>query len=205
MMLLDVGGGLDRLDESRLDLFVGQAFLIVEDDDVANARQPLLEVVADAKDLFDGDRRTGDRLLLLQQTALDALGDRNLALAGEKWDDGHLAQVHAHGIVRLLERAGGKVELALFPVGSLLLDLVPRILEELLVRFADLDAFGADDVENGLDLVRRADLGRQQAIDVVVGQVLLLFAHFEKFFDLIRVFLVDRQVPYPPSLTVAVP
>ena len=31
-----------------------------------------------------------------------------------------------------------------------------------------------------------------------------IFPNFEKFLDLIRVFLVDRQVPYPPSLTVAV-
>ena len=48
--------------------------------------------------------------------ALDALGDLDLALAGEERHRAHLAQVHAHRVVGLVERAGGEVELdALLP------------------------------------------------------------------------------------------
>src|SRR5439155_23764316 len=57
--------------------------------------------------------------------ALDPLGDLYLALAGEEGHRPHLAEVHAHGVVRLVERPRGEVQL-----GPLLaLRLLPELLD----------------------------------------------------------------------------
>ena len=56
----------------------------------------------------------GVREMTLQHrllAALDALGDLDLALAGEQRHRAHLAQVHADGVVGLVEGARGEVEL----------------------------------------------------------------------------------------------
>ena len=50
-------------------------------------------------------------LMTDELAALDALGDRHLALAGEQRHGAHLAQVHADGVVGLVERARREVEL----------------------------------------------------------------------------------------------
>src|SRR5699024_12465660 len=47
-------------------------------------------------------RRSSDLLA----AGLDALGDRDLALAREQFDGAHLAQIHAHGIVGALAGLG---------------------------------------------------------------------------------------------------
>jgi len=44
--------------------------------------------------------------------ALDALGDRDFALARQQRDGAHLAQIHADGIVRLFQRTRCQVEVA---------------------------------------------------------------------------------------------
>jgi hypothetical protein len=38
------------------------------------------------------------------------MGERDFAFAGEQRDGAHLAEVHADGVVGLLEHAGGEVE-----------------------------------------------------------------------------------------------
>ena len=50
--------------------------------------------------LLDGDRAVEHGLEHLALAVLDALGDLDLALAGEQRDRAHLAQVHADGVAR---------------------------------------------------------------------------------------------------------
>ena len=58
-------------------------------------------------------------LMTDELAALDALGDRHFALAGEQRHRAHLAQVHADGVVGLVEGARREVELhALFGRGG---------------------------------------------------------------------------------------
>ena len=60
------------------------------------SRLPRADVVTDREQLLDGDgdlQDLGQRGVL---AGLDALGDLDLALAGEQRDRAHLAQVHAH-------------------------------------------------------------------------------------------------------------
>jgi hypothetical protein len=52
-------------------------------------------------------------LMTDELAALDALGDLDLALAGEQRHRAHLAQVHADRVVGLVERARREVELDL--------------------------------------------------------------------------------------------
>ena len=59
------------------------------------------------QDLFEDDRVVGERLVDLGLALLDALGDADLALAVEQLDRPHLAQVHAHGVVGLLDGLAG--------------------------------------------------------------------------------------------------
>ena len=83
----------------------------VEGDDFLDVADAALEVFAQAYDLANHDRRARDGLHHAELPALDALGDLDLALAGQQRNGAHLAQIHADGIVGLLERAGREVEL----------------------------------------------------------------------------------------------
>jgi hypothetical protein len=107
-------------------------------------------------------------------TALDALGDGDLALAGQKLDRAHLAQVHAHrvvGAVELFGLAGGERDLAarggLDHVGrALVLSVLVR-----LVVLDDVDAHFREHRHHVLDLLRADLLGRQDGVELVVGDV----------------------------------
>ena len=126
--------------------------------------------------------------------ALDALGDLDLALAGEQGHGAHLAQVHADGVVGLVEGPRGQVEL-----GPLLaLGLLPV----LLLGVHDLDAHGPEHGEDVVELVGGAELGRQHVVDFFVEKVALLLAHRDELPYLV-VFFFDRKAhrplyPFPP-------
>ena len=91
------------------DLF-GELFF-VEGDDFLDVADAAAEVFAEADDLADDDGRARDGLHDADLAALDALGDFDFALAGEQRNGAHLAEVHADGVVGLLEGAGREVEL----------------------------------------------------------------------------------------------
>src|SRR3712207_9530822 len=62
-----------------------------------------VEGVGPADDGVEGDRAFAKPPDHRVAAGLDALGDRDLALAGEKLHRAHLAQVHADGIVRAVD------------------------------------------------------------------------------------------------------
>ena len=77
-----------------------------EIDDVAEQNLAFVQLVAPDDDGLEGERafaQPGDHRLA---AGLDALGDGDLALARQKLDGAHLAQIHAHRIVGALGRLG---------------------------------------------------------------------------------------------------
>ena len=99
----DARGSRDGLASSPLDLGRALAFGAriggLEVDDVAQEDLAVVQLVAPDDDGLEGERalaEPGDHRLA---AGLDALGDGDLALAGEQLDRAHLAQVHAHGVV----------------------------------------------------------------------------------------------------------
>ena len=91
--VLGVGAGIGRLevdDVAQQDLALGQ--LVAPDDDGLEGEGAFAEA---------GDHRLA--------AGLDALGDGDLALAGQKLDRAHLAQIHAHRIVGAVGRLLGGV------------------------------------------------------------------------------------------------
>jgi hypothetical protein len=84
----------------------------VEVDDVTQQHLALAQALAPIEQSAIGERALGDAADHHVAPGLDALGDRDLALAGEQLDAAHLAQIHAHGIVGaadigVVEIAGG--------------------------------------------------------------------------------------------------
>ncbi len=96
---------------ARRDLLVGDLFF-VEDHQLAHRALAALELLAHLDDFLRDLRRARDRLDDRQLALLDALRDRDFALAREQRHRAHLAQVHADRVVRLVERARREVEVA---------------------------------------------------------------------------------------------
>ena len=59
----------------------------------------------DLQDLFENDAVLRERLVDFALALLDPLGDVHFALAIEQFDRPHLAQVHADGVIRLVDDA----------------------------------------------------------------------------------------------------
>ena len=75
-------------------------------DDVAQEHLSFVQLIAPDDDRLEGERAFAQPRDHRLAAGLDALGDRDLALAREELDRAHLAQVHAHGIVGALARLG---------------------------------------------------------------------------------------------------
>ena len=183
-LLLDLPGAL-------LDPLFGD-LLVVEDHQLANRPVTGMEAVPELDDVLGDERRARNRLDDGELSALDAAGDFDLALAGEQRHRAHLAEVHADGIVGLVERTGREVELELLGAlgGPVEAFFVPEIL---LIRVDDLDAGAAEGIEEVVELVRRGDFRRQQLVHLVVQEVALLLADRDELPHFVVSFL-DRQV-----------
>ena len=153
-------------------------------------RSSFLSAIAHLMIARGDGRRARDRLDDGELAALDALGDLDFAFAREQRDRAHLAQVHADGVVGLVERAGRQVELELLgPFAGAVEQLVFAVL---LLGVDDLDAGAAERAEQVVELVRRGDVGRQQLVDLVVEQVALFLADGDELLYFV-VFFFDRQ------------
>ena len=76
-------------------------------DELVDDARVAARVLEELQDLLEDDRVVGERLVDLGLALLDALGDADLALAVEELDGAHLAQVHAHRVVGLLDGLAG--------------------------------------------------------------------------------------------------
>ncbi len=147
-----------------------------EIDDVAQQNLAVVQLVAPDDDGLEGERalaQPGDHRLA---AGLDALGDGDLALAGEKLDRAHLAQIHAHGIVGALggllggglglgDRGGGNHGAG--RIGGPLLARGRRLLG--LVGVDDVDAHVGEHRHGVLDLLGGYLLGGEHLVQLVIG------------------------------------
>ena len=155
------------------DLF-GELFF-VEGDDFLNVANATAQVFAETDDLSNDDGRSRDGLHDAHLAALDALGDFDFALAGEQGDGAHLAEVHADGVVGLLEGSGREVELyvvGLFAGFGLVLVAVAC---ELGFAGQDVDALRVDGCEKVIEIVGCGDVTGEEVVDLAEGEIPLLF------------------------------
>ncbi len=135
-------------------------------------------------------RRTRDGLHDAELAAFDALGDFDFALAGEQGHGAHLAQVHADGVVGLLEGAGREVEFDVVGVFAGLVIGVAVVGVELGAAAAfgeDIDALGVDGGHQVIELVGRGNVAGEEVVDFAEGEVALLLAGVD---DMVYVFFV---------------
>ncbi len=134
------------------------------------------------EDLGDRRRAGGNRLDHVLQAVLDALGDFDLALAGQQFDRSHLAHVHAH-------RVGGAAELGIdrgqrlfrFQLDFLFIDGGGRLLGQQQILAGrrlveDLDVHVVERRDDRLDLLGIHHVIGQVVVDFGVGQVAAFLA-----------------------------
>ncbi len=168
----DVDAAGSGADTGLQDLF-GELFF-VEGDDFLDVADAAAEVFAEADDLANDDGRARDGLHDAELAALDALGDFDFALAGEQGNGAHLAEVHADGVVGLLEGSGREVEL--YVVGLFAgFGLVLVAATAALFPGEDIDALGVDGGEKVIEVVGGGDVTGEEVVDLAVGEIPLLF------------------------------
>ena len=117
--------------------------------------------------------------------ALDALGDLDLALAREQGHRAHLAQVHAHGVVGLVEGARGEVELgALLASSAFSRNFCSESTTSMPIdpNMEKMSSSSSDElISDG-----------QHVVHLLVEEVALLLAHRDELPDLVVLFF-DRQ------------
>jgi hypothetical protein len=136
---------------------------------------------------------TRNRLDHGQLAALDSPRDLDFALAREERDGAHLAQVHPHRVVRLVERPGREIELQFLGALPRPVDGLGIVAQVFLVRIDDLDTGAAKGIEQVVELVRRRDFRRQELVDLVVQEVTLFLADVNELTYFV-VLLFERQV-----------
>ena len=187
-----LGRFLDALDHRRL-LGLGAGIGRFEIDDLAQQDLRFVELVAPDDDGLEGQRAFAQARDHRLAAGLDALGDGDFALARQKLDRAHLAQIHAHRIVgavgRLFLGGGGGDRRA-----GLLGQLVGVFLGvgggvgglgllALLVVLDDVDAHVGEHRHRVLDLLGGHFLRGQHRIQLVHGDIAALLGGLDHLLD----------------------
>src|SRR5690606_28425126 len=141
------------------------------------------------QDQLDGAGEQRERGLDLAQALLDALGDRDLALAGQQLDRTHLAHVHARRIGGAATLGGDAGQRGRGFLGGRVIDLAVGTAigeqQRLGIRrnLVHLDAHAVDHADDVLDLLRIDDVVREVIVDFGIGQVALLQTLADQRFD----------------------
>ena len=172
-MLQDHFDTANRRPHPGLQNLFRQLFLVERDYflDIADAAAKIL---AQGNNLPDDNRRTRDRFHDAQLPALNPLGDFNLALASEQRNGTHLAQIHAHGVVCLLQRTGREIKfyiLRLFAGLRLVFVAVAPLIP------TQLNTLRVDRRQQVIQVIGRGDIAGQQVINLAKGEVTLLLAN----------------------------
>src|SRR5215472_7799561 len=178
-----IGWPLEPVTGAGMALASGTGIGRFEVDDVAQEDLTLVKLVAPNDDGLERERalaEPGDHRLA---AGLDALGDRDLALTREQLHRAHLAQIHAHWIVRALGRL-----LGLRLGRDLLLDLdqFAALALALFVGLLGLYHVHAHLAEHGqhiLGLLGIDLLGGQYRVDLVMGDVAARLGGADELFD----------------------
>src|SRR5262249_29429207 len=159
-------------------------------DDLLDDARVAARVLEQLEDLLEDDRVVGERLVDLGLALLDALRDADLALAVEQLDRAHLAQVHAHRVVGLLDGVASLFR-GLGGVGRAAAGRTVRIRD-------DFDAQLEEALVDQLELLgdgRR--LVREDRVDLLVEQIALLPTALHEQLDFGKLFLNRRQLRHP--------
>ena len=188
LLVLDerVDAGDGGFDAGLHDIF--RELFLVEDDDFFYVAHAALEVFAEGDDLADDDGRAGDGLEHAELAALDALGDFDFAFAGEQRNGAHFAQIHAHGVVGLLERARRQVELDIFALFKF--EVLVGAELGAVEQVNALCANGGDEV---VEVVGGADLIWQDVVDIAVGEIAFFLADLDEAVNVVFEFVVNCQ------------
>ena len=163
-----------------LVFLAGEFRLLRKSDDLANAHLSGRQLFAHFYQLADGDRRSGNSFLSLDLAALDPLRDGDFTFASQQRHHAHLAQIQPHRIVGLLQGSGGKIQfqivVAFFIVGG----DGRRLLDQALVGIGHMNVRRVQFLKYVFDIVRRYDILRQFAIQIVVRQKFFVSAQLQQ-------------------------
>ena len=162
----------------------GQLFqhVVVEaGDDLGQALLAFLVQRVVLEELLDGPRKRAQRGQHLVEAFLDALGDLDLALAGEQLHGAHLAHVHAHRVggaaalgVQGGQRGGGLLGRGVVHVTATVGLAGQQQLLGIGRGLVDLDAHAVDHADDVFQLLRIDQIVGQVVVDLGIGQVALL-------------------------------
>ncbi len=191
---LAVGFDLFRALELRRSLGLGAGIGGFEIDDLAQKSRAFVEFVAPDDQRLEGQRafaQAGDHRLA---AGLDALGDGDFAFARQKLDRTHLAQIHAHRVVRAVGRLfllGGRQLRALRRRKFAALAVTVAVVVAVLGRGRLFGVLVLDDVDTHvgqhghgvLDLLGGDFLRRQDRVQFIHGDIAALLGGLDHFFD----------------------
>jgi hypothetical protein len=145
----------------------------------------------------EGDRALAQAPDHRVAAGLDALGDGDLALAGEQFDRTHLAKIHADGIVGAIDRLLlllDDVALALAGLAAVVGAVVDLgFVAVLVVGFLGLDDVDAHLAQRGHDVLDLLVLVlRQRLVQLVISDVAALLAAGDQLLDR-RIVEVDQR------------
>ena len=182
-----------RADRRRDGLGVRAGIGRLEVDDLAQEDLALVELVTPDDDGLEGERalaQAGDHGLA---AGLDALGDGDLALAGQQLHRAHFPQIHTHGVIGAINRLlglglGRNLVLDLDQLAGLAFGLFLGLLALafLLARLLGLDhvhAHLAEHREHVLDLLGIDLVRGQDRVDLVMGDVAALLGAADQLLD----------------------
>ena len=192
-MLCQVVDAVERIFQALGDNFIGHLFF-VEGDNFLDAAHALAQVLAQRDDFVDDDGRARNGFENAVLPALDALGDFHLALAREQRHGAHLAQVHAHRIVGLLQRPGREVQINFF-TGLKFFGLV-KAGRRRFGAFNDIDTLGANGGQKIVEIFRRVHVMRDEIIGLIVGEIALLFSRIDQLLNIVKFIVQSQVVPF---------
>ena len=162
--------------------------LLVEDHHFFHVAHAALQVFAQRCHFADHDRRTRNRLEHAVLATLDALGDLHLALARQQRHSSHLAQIHAHRVVRLLQRSRRQIQLDVFA----LLQLKVFVAGEFR-SVEQVNALRSNRRDQIVQIVGRTNLIRQRVVHFAVGEIALLLAGLDQTMHVLFKLVFNRQ------------
>src|ERR1700722_10544137 len=194
-LFVELGHGIDlagELVQAILQNLVGDLFF-VEGDHFLDRAHALFEVFAHGQQFPDDDGRPRQGLEHADLTALDALGDFHFAFAREQRHGPHLTQIHADGVVGFFQSSGGEVEFdVLGAFFSILEFFIERGGGRRLRAFQNVDSLRTNRGQQIVQVVGTVHIVRDQVIDLIVGEISLLFACVDQLLY-VFVFVVKSQ------------
>ena len=152
-------------------------------------RTPRLRSSPRRDDFANHDGRARNGLEHAHLAALNALGDFDFAFAGKQRNGAHFAQIHANGVVGFFKRARRQVELDVFALFQFEIFVAWQIW-----GVEQVDALGADGCDQIVQVVGRANLIRQDVVDIAVGEIALFLADVDQAVNIVFEFVVNRQI-----------